>query len=253
MESEKSRIPVYSFQQPKVISELKDMQHSKDQCINKETYTVKEPDLTFGGNASVCVVFKGTNQRLVKSSKKAAAAPPPPKKMVAAMVRSPVSRYRREAELRNKNKLLETTKCDLNLKLAGMQSAVQDLKEQNDVLEKENQKLKQFQETCMLILEARNCDPVTGNTILEEEEVAKKTRSEVMVLTEVLNADLELFNQLAKEQKENLQNTKLKWKQAEDDQAHFLQQLQSFNSEIEELSALSELSLLDQEDALLNS
>ncbi|XP_062974943.1 small kinetochore-associated protein [Elgaria multicarinata webbii] len=250
MENEKSRIPVYSFQQPKVISVPKDIQlHPKRQGLNKmnDLEPLKELDFTFGANVPLCVPFKETNQRVMKTAKNIVAAPPL-KKAVTETVRIPTTRYRREAELRNKNKLLETAKCELSLKLAGMQNDMKDMKEQCDSLEKENQLLKKFQESCMLILETRNCDPVAGENIWEEEEESKKRQTEIMVLSENLNADLELFIQVAKEQRDNLQNAQIKWKQVEEERAHFLEQQQSFHREKEDLFAI-----LDQEEALLNS
>ncbi|XP_066470689.1 small kinetochore-associated protein [Tiliqua scincoides] len=232
MENEKSRIPVYSSQHSTVSGVLKDA----------------NPQYTFGPNLPACAVSRGTNQRPLNSKKEV--APPLPKKTVAtAPVRNMTNKYRRETELRNKNKALETTACELNLKLTGMQSTIKDLQEQNDELEKENQKLKKFQESCMLILETRDCDSVTGNSILEEEKENEKNRTEIMVLTEELNAGLEQFNQMVKEQKDNLQNAQTKWKQVAEERTRFLEQQQSFRRKMEDLSAL-----LDEEEkeALLN-
>ncbi|XP_061467435.1 small kinetochore-associated protein-like isoform X5 [Rhineura floridana] len=255
MENENSKIPVYSFQHPKVIGMPKDTQmslHSKKQCLKKSTdlEPLKVPDFAFGENVHVRGALKDTNQRLMKTAKKATL--PPPKKAAIAIAQSPMNnRYRREAELRKKNKLLESAKCELSLKLMEMQKDMKEMKEQFDSLEQENQKLKKFQERCMLILETRNCGPVqsvTDDNILEEKEENKKTQTEITDLTEKLNTDLELFIQMAREQKENLQKTQIKWKQVEEEQAHFLEQQQSFHREMEDLFAI-----LDQEDNLLNS
>ncbi|XP_063149521.1 small kinetochore-associated protein-like [Candoia aspera] len=252
METEKSKIPVYTSQQSKTTGVLKDVQlcdYSKQQNQNKgiDPEPLKEPVFTFGANnPTTSVAFKDPNQRLMKTGKKA--LPPPPKKGVPTVTRSPMNRYRREVELRNKNKLLETVKYELSLKVEEMQKDMKDMKELCDRLEKENDKLKKFQESCLLILEARNCDPVTGEQILKEEEMNKKIQTEITVLSEKLNADLELFIQMAKEEKENLQNAQTRWKQIEEERTHFLEQQQSFHREMEDL-----LAALNQEDDFFNS
>ncbi|XP_007429067.1 small kinetochore-associated protein isoform X1 [Python bivittatus] len=252
MESEKSKIPVYTSQQSKTTGVLKDMQlcdYSKQQNQNKgiDSEPLKDPVFPFGANnPAICVAFKDPNQRLMKTGKKAA-LPPPPKKGAPTITRSPMNRCRRVTELRNKSKLLETVR-ELNLKVTEMQKDMKDMKELCDSLEKENDKLKKFQESCLLILETRNCDPVTGEQILEEEEMNKKIQTEIMVLSEKLNADLELFIQMAKQEKENLQNAQTRWKQIEEERTHFLEQQQSFHREMEDLFAA-----LNQADDFFNS
>ncbi|XP_033001085.1 small kinetochore-associated protein-like [Lacerta agilis] len=243
MQNEMSRIPIYSFQQPKVISMPTDP-HSKEHCFVKpDLGPLKAPDFTFGENVPVRAALKDTNQRFMKK-----ATQPPPKKAATSNARTPMSRYRREAELRNKNKQLESAKWEVSSKLMEAEKDLKNVKEQCDSLEKENQKLKKFQESCMLILAARNCDPATGDKILEEDEENQKTQAEIMDLMEKLTSDLELFTQMAKEQKENLQKTHIKWKQVEEEQAHFLEQEQCFHREMEDLFAI-----LDQAEELVNS
>ncbi|XP_042328590.1 small kinetochore-associated protein-like isoform X2 [Sceloporus undulatus] len=245
MESEKSRIPLYNFQQRKTVDPPM-LVHSKNQGLNKvvDLNPLKDADFNFAVNIPVSLASKDPNQRPPKLGKNI--VPQPPKKAMTAAARSPTNRYRREAELRNKNKLLESVKCELSIKLAGIQKEIKEMKEHNDSLEKENQKLKRFQESCMLVLETRNCDP--GEKILEDEEENKKTQTEIMDLSEKLNADLQLFVEMAKEQKENFQNTQMKWKQIEEEEAHFLEQQQRSHKEIEDL-----LALLNQDNHSLDS
>nr|XP_003224828.1 PREDICTED: small kinetochore-associated protein [Anolis carolinensis] len=236
MENEKSKIPHYSFPR------------SRANFIPKDTQMkpLKETDFNFAANAPVPFAFKDTNQRPPKPAKKV--VPQPPKKAATTTVHSPTNRYRREADLRNKNKLLESVKYDLNTKLSAVQKEMKEMKEQYSNLEKENQALKRFQESCMLILESRNCDSVAEENILEKEEKHKETQKEIMDLSEKLNTDLELFIQMTNEQKETFQNTQIKWKQIEEEEAYFLEQQQHFNKEIEDLFAT-----LDQDDQFLNS
>ncbi|XP_060616325.2 small kinetochore-associated protein [Anolis sagrei] len=233
MENENSKIPQYIFSR------------SKTNCILKDTQMkpLKEADLNFAASVPVPFASKDTNQRLPKSSKN---VPQPPKK-TATTVHSPTNRYRREADLRNKNKLLESVKYELNTKLSAVQKEIKEMKEQYSSLEKENQALKRFQESCVLILETRNCDSVAEENILEKEEKYKETQKEIMDLSEKLNSDLELFIQMTNEQKEIFRNTQMKWKQIEEEEAHFLEQQQHFNKEMEDLFAS-----LDKDDQFLN-
>ncbi|KAM3850908.1 small kinetochore-associated protein [Vipera latastei] len=227
--------------------------YSKQQSRNKEmdSKPLKDPDFTCdANNPTACVAFKAPNQRLMKPVKKVA-LPTPLKKGLPIATRSfnsPMNRYRREAEVRNKNKFLESAKNELSLKVEEMQKDVKEMRELCDSLEKENDKLKKFQENCLLILEARNCDPVTGEQIWEEEEMNKKIQTEITVLSDKLNADLELFIQLTKGEKENLQNAQTRWKKIEEERTHFLEEQESFHREMEELVAA-----LNQEVDFLNS
>ncbi|ETE65282.1 putative TRAF4-associated factor 1, partial [Ophiophagus hannah] len=205
METVKSKIPVYNSQQSKTTGVLKEVQpcdYSKEQNQKKgmDLMPLKDPVFTFGANnPAACIALKDSNQ-------------------------SPMNRYRRETELKNKNKFLENVKSELSLKVAEMQKDMTDMKKLCDGLEKENEKLKKFQESCLLILEAKNWDP------------------------DKLNADLELFIQMAKEEKESLQNAQTRWKQIEEERTRFLEEQQSFDREMEEL-----LAALNQEVDFLNS
>ncbi|NXA42499.1 SKAP protein, partial [Eudromia elegans] len=174
---------------------------SKKQCVSKtaELEFSKDPNFNFSSNIPGDVVFKATNQGLPKSAKKTE----PVSKKTAA--RGPLNRYKLEAELKTKNQLLETAKQQLHSRLTGAQGIIKELRKENEGLVQEVEKLKKFQETCMVILESRNIDPVTGSNILEEEEKTKECRQQTMLLTEQLIAELRLFNQTAEKEKELLQ------------------------------------------------
>uniref|UniRef100_A0A8C0GHH0 Small kinetochore-associated protein n=1 Tax=Chelonoidis abingdonii TaxID=106734 RepID=A0A8C0GHH0_CHEAB len=160
MENENSRIPVYSFHHPTTPFP------SKKQRINKtvEPEFSKDPNFTFSSNVPADGVFKAKNQGLCRSTKKAE----PLSKKTATTV--PLSRYRLETELKTKNQLLEIAKQQLHSKLAGAQGTIKDLREKNEVLEEEVQKLKRFQDNCMVILESRNIDPATAMWKLAEND-----------------------------------------------------------------------------------
>ncbi|XP_068800404.1 small kinetochore-associated protein isoform X2 [Struthio camelus] len=214
----------------------------KKQCVSKtaDLQFSKDPNFNFSSNMPGDGVFKATNQGLPKSAKKME----PLSKKTAA--RGPLSRYKLETELKTKNQLLETAKQQLHSRLAGAQGTIKELREENEGLLQEVEKLKKFQETCMVILESRNIDPVTGNKILEEEEKTKECRKQTMLLTEKLIGELRLFNQTAAKEKEMLQTAMAKWKLAEEERYQSLEKHSFFQAEMEQCSAM-----LDQMELLL--
>ncbi|XP_025928972.1 small kinetochore-associated protein [Apteryx rowi] len=242
MENEPSRIPVYGALHRGGPAEIQMVFPSKKQCVSKtaDLEFSKDPNFNFSSNVPGDGVFKATNQGFPKSAKKTE----PLSKKTAA--RGPLSRYKLEAELKTKNQLLETAKQQLHSRLAGAQGTIKELREENEGLVQEVEKLKKFQETCMVILESRNIDPVTGSNILEEEEKTKECRKQTTLLTEKLIAELRLFNQTAAKEKEVLQTAMAKWKSAEEERHQSLEKHSSFQAEMEQCSAM-----LDQMELLL--
>ncbi|NWX13730.1 SKAP protein, partial [Aegotheles bennettii] len=214
---------------------------SKKQCVSKtaDLEFNRDPNFNFGSHTPADGVFKAVNQGLPKSAKKVE----PPSKKTAT--RGPLNRYKLEAELKAKNQLLETAKQQLHSRLTGAQGAIKELKEENEGLVQEVEKLKKFQETCMVILESRNIDPVTGSNILEEEEKTQECQKQTTLLTEKLIEELKLFNQTAAKENEELQAAMEKWERAEEERQQSLEKHSSFQAEIKECSAiLEELELL---------
>ncbi|NXY27129.1 SKAP protein, partial [Atrichornis clamosus] len=211
---------------------------SKKQCITKtaEPEFNKDPNFNFGSNIPADGAFKAANQGLPKSAKK---VEPFSKKTVS---RGPLNRYKLEAELKTKNQLLETAKQQLT----GAQGTIKELKQEKDSLVQEVDKLKKFQETCMVILESRNIDPVTGSNILEEEEEIQECQKQTTLLTEKLIEELRLFNQTAAKEKEVLQTAMAKWKSAEEESQRSLEKHSSFQAEIKKCTAV-----LDELEQLL--
>ncbi|KAK4822379.1 hypothetical protein QYF61_013570 [Mycteria americana] len=212
---------------------------SKKQCVSKtaDLEFNKDPNFNFSSSIPADGVFKATNQGLPKSAKKVELL----SKKTAT--RGPLNRYKLEAELKTKNQLLETAKQQLHSRLTGAQGTIKELKEENEGLVQEVEKLKKFQETCMVILESRNIDP--GSNILEEEEKTQECQKQTTLLTEKLIEELRLFNQTAAKEKEMLQTAMAKWKSAEEERQWSLQKHSSFQADIKECSAiLDELELL---------
>ncbi|NWS74591.1 SKAP protein, partial [Crotophaga sulcirostris] len=215
---------------------------SKKQCVSKavDLDFNKDPNFNFSSNIPADGVFKATNQGLPKSTKKVEQ----PSKKTAT--RGLANRYKLEAELKTKNQLLETAKQQLHSRLTGAQGTIKELKEENEGLVREVEKLKKFQETCMMILESRNIDPVTGSSILEEEEKTEECQKQTTLLTEKLIEELRLFNQTAAQEKEALQTAMAKWESAEEQRHRSLEKHSSFQTEIKECSTI-----LDELEQLL--
>ncbi|XP_075282725.1 small kinetochore-associated protein [Opisthocomus hoazin] len=243
MEGEPSRIPVYGLLHRAGPSAETQMAFpSKKQCVSKaaDLDFSKDPNFNFSSNVLADGVFKATNQGLPKSAKKVE----PLSKKTAT--RGPLNRYKLEAELKTKNQLLETAKQQLHSRLTGAQGTIKELKEENEGLAQEVEKLKKFQETCMMILESRNIDPVTGSNILEEEEKTQECQKQTTLLTEKLIEELRLFNQTAAKEKEVLQAAMAKWTSADEGRRQSLEKHAAFRATVEECWAV-----LDELERLL--
>ncbi|XP_027552220.1 small kinetochore-associated protein [Neopelma chrysocephalum] len=240
MDGEPSRIPVYGgTHRPAPPAETQvTFPSKKGHCTTKasEPEFSKDPNFNFVSNLPADGVFKAGNQGLPKSAKKGEQF------SRQTATRGALNRYKLEAELKSKNQLLETAKKQLNSRLAGAQSTIKELKEKNDSLGQEVEKLKKFQETCMVILESRNIDPVTGSNILEQEKEIQECQEQTMLLTEKLIEELRLFNQALTEEKEVHQAGMDMWKSAVEESVKSLENHSSFQAEIEEHTAtLNEL------------
>ncbi|KFP69430.1 Small kinetochore-associated protein, partial [Acanthisitta chloris] len=207
---------------------------SKKQCATKpaEPEFNMDPNFNFSSNIPADGAFKAANQGLPKSAKK---VEPSSRK---TMTRGPLNRYKLEAELKSKNQLLETAKQELHSRLTEAQVTIKELKEKNDSLVQETEKLKKFQDNCMMILESRNIDPVTGSNIVEKEEETQECQKQTMLLTEKLIEELRLFNQTAAKEKEVLQTAMSKWKSAEKESHQCLEKHSFFQAELKECSTI---------------
>ncbi|KAM3671086.1 small kinetochore-associated protein [Ammospiza maritima maritima] len=236
MDGRLSRIPVHSrLYRPEPPAELQMNFPSKRKHVStSEPELSVVPSLHFASNVPADSIFKPANQGLPKSAKK---VEPVSKKTVA---RRPLSRYQVEAELKNKNQLVETLKQQLargegTLKL-------RELKKENQRLVHEVEKLKKIQETCMTILESRNINP--GSSIKEEEEM-RACREKTTMLTSKVTEELTLFCHRAAKEKEMLETAKAKWKSAQEENQHALEKHSGFQAQIKEwksrLEALGKL------------
>ncbi|NXS30296.1 SKAP protein, partial [Pomatostomus ruficeps] len=232
MEGRPSRIPVFArLHRPEPPAELQMAFPSKRKCDSKTS----EPEFSrvlsfnFASNIPADGVFKAANQGLPKSAKKVELVS---KKTVA---RRPLSRYQLEAELKNKNQLVET----LKQQLARAEGTVQlrELKKENERLVHEVEKLKNIQETCMTILESRNVSP--GSNI-EEEKETRACREKTTMLTKKVIEELMLFCHTVAKEKEMLETAMAKWKSAQEENQHALEKHAHTQAQIKEWAAILE-------------
>ncbi|NWS06112.1 SKAP protein, partial [Motacilla alba] len=232
MDRRLSRIPVHTrLHRPEPSAELQMNFPSKRKCVSKtsEPELSAVPSLHFASNVPADSVFKPANQGLPKSEKR---VEPVSKKTVA---RRPLSRYQLEAELKNKNQLVETLKQQLARGEGTLKS--RELKKENERLVHEVEKLKKIQETCMTILESRNINP---GSHIEEEEETRACREKTTMLTKKVTEELMLFCHRVAKEKEMLETAMARWKSAQEESQHALEKHSYFQAQIKEWKAVLE-------------
>ncbi|NXR20896.1 SKAP protein, partial [Cinclus mexicanus] len=207
---------------------------SKRKCVSKTSGPEFSgvPSLNFASNVPADSVFKAANQGLSKSVKK---VEPVSKKTVA---RRPLSRFQLEAELKNKNQLVETLKQQL------ARGELRELKKENERLVHEVEKFKKIQETCMTILESRNISPGKEFVLCFHPD----TPSECFViflltlqmLTKKVTEELMVFCHTVEKEKEMLETAMAKWKSAQEENQRALEKHSYFQAQIKEWTAMLE-------------
>ncbi|NWH97140.1 SKAP protein, partial [Tichodroma muraria] len=208
---------------------------SKRKCINKtsEPELSRVPSLNFASNVPADSVFKAANQGLPKSDKRVESVS---KNSVA---RRPLTRYQLEAELKNKNQLVET----LKQQLARAEGTIKlrELKKENEKLVHEVEKLKKIQETCMTILESRNISPGKEFAyilvLLLQNSFSFCT---LQMLTKKVIEELMLFCHTVAKEKEMLETAMAKWKSAQEENQCALEKQSYFQAQIKEWTAILE-------------
>ncbi|KAM4899376.1 small kinetochore-associated protein [Sylvia borin] len=232
MEGRFSRIPVHGrLHRPEPSAELQMAFPSKRKCVSKtsEPEFNKVPNLNFPSSVTVDGVFKAANQGLPKSDKRVEAVS---KKTVA---RRPLSRHQLEAELKNKNQLVETLKQQLARGEGTIKLRV--LEKENERLVREVEKLKKIQETCMMILESKNISP--GDNIKEEEEM-RACREKTATLTKKVTEELMQFCHTVAKEEEMLETAMAKLKSAQEENQRALEKQSYFQVQIKACTAMLE-------------
>ncbi|XP_018086724.1 small kinetochore-associated protein isoform X2 [Xenopus laevis] len=173
----------------------------KKPCPPKPTLPLynKDPNIVFSASAPDVGVFKA-----VSHGKKNIASKKP-----SAPTRGVTNRYRMEAELRDRNQLLEAANVSLHANLTNTQDTIKVMTERQAELENELKELNRRLEKNMIILENRNIDPVSGEEILASVEETSKLRSETKTVMS-------------------------KWKEADKGRNQFVEEQQAFERELEQ-------------------
>ncbi|KAM4014282.1 small kinetochore-associated protein [Anomaloglossus baeobatrachus] len=221
---EKSKLPVFR-PQASSIADLT-LPVAKRPCPLKAIVplSIKDPNIAAFSTAPNPVVFKaGGNGRKSIVAKKT--GPPAP--------RGPVTRYRMESELKDKNQLLEAANTTLHGRLMTAENTIQEMSGQQQSLKEEVKELQRRLEKNLIILESRNIDPVSGERIVAAAEESTKVKETTKACAENLLTELKTFTLSTKEQKELIQTIKVKWNEAEERRNLFLQEQEAFQSDLE--------------------
>ncbi|XP_073495239.1 small kinetochore-associated protein isoform X2 [Phyllobates terribilis] len=195
---EKSKLPVLRPQTSSTTDLT--LPSAKKPCPLKPTLPlcVKDPNIASFSTAPNPVVFKaGDNGKKPVLSKKR--GPP---------TRGPVTRYRMESELKDKNQLLEAANTTLRNRLMAAENTIQEMSGQEETLKEELKELQRRLDKNLIILESRNIDPVSGERIIAAAEKSSQVKEETKGFAENLLTELKIFTLATKEQKELVQDMK---------------------------------------------
>uniref|UniRef100_W5N4Q8 Kinetochore localized astrin (SPAG5) binding protein n=1 Tax=Lepisosteus oculatus TaxID=7918 RepID=W5N4Q8_LEPOC len=149
--------------------------------------------------------------------------------------KGPNTRLRVEAELRDKNQLLEASNLELYRNLSEAKENIAKLTQKYTGLEGESSELKKQLEKCMLFLETSNIDPVSGEKILETAKQNEEQRKEVLSLSRNLQNELEVFSQKASEHRLQMQEIKSKVRAQQEEIERRLKEKENFQTELQEM------------------
>ncbi|KAM4690408.1 small kinetochore-associated protein [Rhinophrynus dorsalis] len=220
---ERSKIPVHKSQATEKSLFADQVQpFPKKPCPQKPLYS-KDPNIVFSSTAPDMVVFKAVGNVKKTVSKKA-----------SAPTRGPANKYKMEAELRDRNRLLEAANVSLHSNLTSAQEKIKEMTKRQEEHEKDLKELNRRLEKNMIILENRNIDPVSGDYILASAEENSQLRTQTKIFTEKLINELQTFNQTASQQRTLIQTVMAKWKEAEQERKQFVEEQQAFQKELEQ-------------------
>ncbi|XP_058843412.1 small kinetochore-associated protein-like isoform X1 [Acipenser ruthenus] len=157
------------------------------------------------------------------------------KKPSTYAARGPAARLKLEAELRDKNQLLEAANHQLIENLSEAKENIGELLEKNTKLEGNSNELQKQLETCMLYLESSNIDPVSGGRILESAQQNDEQRKETMSLVRDLKNELEQFSRNAAIQRAQLEELNNKGRILKEERGSCLQEQGDFQADLENM------------------
>ncbi|KAK6479189.1 small kinetochore-associated protein-like [Huso huso] len=193
-----SKLPLYQGSKDNLGNRLpasKPMDNGKKTFVPKLELNKELPVLfNFASKSQNGAVFKAQNTAANQRKKPSTYA-----------ARGPAARLKLEAELRDKNQLLEAANHQLTENLSEAKENIGELLEKNTKLEGNSNELQKQLETCMLYLETSNIDPVSGGRILESAQQNEEQRKETMSLVRDLKNELEQFSRNAAIQRAQLE------------------------------------------------
>ncbi|XP_058843413.1 small kinetochore-associated protein-like isoform X3 [Acipenser ruthenus] len=157
------------------------------------------------------------------------------KAQTTAANQRPAARLKLEAELRDKNQLLEAANHQLIENLSEAKENIGELLEKNTKLEGNSNELQKQLETCMLYLESSNIDPVSGGRILESAQQNDEQRKETMSLVRDLKNELEQFSRNAAIQRAQLEELNNKGRILKEERGSCLQEQGDFQADLENM------------------
>lgn len=234
---EKSRIPVYSSAGSetvgkRILADFHLIGLQKKSCPPKPVIPEfsSNANFNFASNCPEAGTFKAQKSASNVRSKTTTVSKAP-----TVATRGPISRYRAELALKDRNQLLEAANQELNSKVATSQKKLHQLTTEKEKLNDDIQELKQHLESLMVILETKNIDPVTGTQILDTVKENNQIRSNVQELAISLMTELKNFSNMATEHTNKLQEFKSKCIKAKEERQLFLQEMNAYQLELEQL------------------
>ncbi|NXU10612.1 SKAP protein, partial [Pardalotus punctatus] len=201
----------------------------KRKCVSNTTEPgfSMVPRFNFASNIPVEGVLKATNQRLPESDKKAGLVS---KKRATRRL---LNRYQLEAELKNKDHLVET----LKQQLARAEGAQQELKKEKERLVQEVGKIKKVHDTCIRILEYTSMNPGKEFVLCLHSVIFPLT---LQMLTEKVLKELMLFFRTVAKEKEILEAVMANWKSDRDEKLNALEKHSYIQAQIKDWAAILE-------------
>ncbi|XP_058847379.1 small kinetochore-associated protein-like isoform X2 [Acipenser ruthenus] len=218
-----SKLPMYQGSKDNLAS--KPMDNGKKTFVPKLELNKELPVLfNFASKSQNGAVFKAQNTAANQRKKPSTYA-----------ARGPAARLKLEAELRDKNQLLEAANHQLIENLSEAKENIGELLEKNTKLEGNSNELQKQLETCMLYLETSNIDPVSGGRILESAQQNEEQRKETMSLVQDLKNELEQFSRNAAIQRAQLQELNNKGRILKEERGSCLQEQGDFQADLENM------------------
>ncbi|KAJ8269937.1 hypothetical protein GJAV_G00108450 [Gymnothorax javanicus] len=227
LEAMSSKIPVISVNRhpeithPKATTRIAENMKKTNAGVKAEFKMTTVPsDFNFAS--------KVDNAGILKPHNKA-----PRKKMTAVSYKGPSARM--EAELRDKNTLLEAYNGDLQTKLSQSEEKFDLLQQQFENLQGEKSEIQKQLDDCLHLLVAGNVDLDLGEKIAETTQQKEEQRKEVQIVSQELMGDLQSFGQMVSEHRVQVQQVQERTKNLREKREELMEERKAFSLEVEEM------------------